>query len=232
MSYILDALRKSDAERRRGVVPTLASVPLAAAAAEPPALVFHGLSALLLLVAAGVLIAWLRPWSPAPAVEALVADQPSAARQVVPAVVPAAPAQREADLSHQESLSVTVSAVAPDSPAPRRKLATAAAAATRNPTDIRPTSRSAAASAGMGPPDNAAPVMASADLPAALRQQLPPMSIAVHAYSAAPRDRLVSINGRMLREGDSLAPDLRLEQITPDGMIFAYRGYRFRRDAQ
>lgn len=218
MSYILDALRKSDAERRRGVVPTLASVPLAPAAAEPPALVFHGLSALLLLVAAGVLIAWLRPWSPAPAVEALVADQPSAARQVAPAAVPtvsAAPVWPETDVSRQESLSVTVSAVAPDSPAPRRKLATAAGAATRSPT-----------------PDNAAPVMASADLPAALRLQLPPMSIAVHAYSAAPRDRLVSINGRMLREGDSLAPDLRLEQITPDGMIFAYRGYRFRRDAQ
>ena len=55
------------------------------------------------------------------------------------------------------------------------------------------------------------------------------MTISVHAYSGNPGDRLVSINNRMLREGDSVAPGLRLEQITPDGMIFGYRGYSFRR---
>ena len=74
--------------------------------------------------------------------------------------------------------------------------------------------------------------MASSDLPSSIRKTLPVMSVAVHAYSSMPGDRLVSINGRMLREGDALAPDLRLEQITPDGMIFTYRGYRFRRGAQ
>jgi general secretion pathway protein B len=74
--------------------------------------------------------------------------------------------------------------------------------------------------------------MASSDMPSSIRKTLPVMSVAVHAYSNAPGDSLVSINGRMLREGDTLAPDLRLEQITPDGMIFTYRGYRFRRGAQ
>ena len=71
-----------------------------------------------------------------------------------------------------------------------------------------------------------------ADLPQSIRRQLPPLQVAVHAYSGTASDRLVSINGSMLREGDLLAPDFRLEQITPDGMIFAYRGYRFRRSAQ
>jgi general secretion pathway protein B len=74
--------------------------------------------------------------------------------------------------------------------------------------------------------------MASSAMPLSIRKQLPLMSVAVHAYSSQPRDRLVSINGRLLREGDTLAPDLRLEQITPDGMIFTYRGYRFRHGAQ
>jgi len=58
------------------------------------------------------------------------------------------------------------------------------------------------------------------------------MSVGVHAYSSKPRDRLVSINSKLLREGDQLAPDLRLEQITPDGMIFTFRDYRFRRGVQ
>jgi hypothetical protein len=33
----------------------------------------------------------------------------------------------------------------------------------------------------------------------------------------------------MLHEGEYVASGLRLEQITPDGMIFSYKGYRFSR---
>lgn len=55
------------------------------------------------------------------------------------------------------------------------------------------------------------------------------MSISVHAYSSQAGNRLVYINNRLLREGMSLAPGLTLEQITPDGMIFTYKGYRFSR---
>jgi general secretion pathway protein B len=74
--------------------------------------------------------------------------------------------------------------------------------------------------------------ISSSALAASIRKQLPPLSVAVHAYSNISQDRFVGINGRMLREGDILAPDLRLEQITPGGMIFTYRGYRFQRAAQ
>ena len=55
------------------------------------------------------------------------------------------------------------------------------------------------------------------------------MTVSVHAYSGNPKDRLVGINNRMLREGDELAPGLKLEQITSEGMIFGYKGYSFRR---
>ena len=75
-----------------------------------------------------------------------------------------------------------------------------------------------------------APAQRVSELPLAIQQELPPLSIAMHAYSSQPKDRLVSVDGRLLRESDYLTPELRLEQITPDGMIFTYRGYRFRRD--
>lgn len=55
------------------------------------------------------------------------------------------------------------------------------------------------------------------------------MTISVHAYSVNPANRLVGINNRMLREGEYLVPGLKLEQITPDGMIFGYKEYSFRR---
>ena len=68
-----------------------------------------------------------------------------------------------------------------------------------------------------------------AELPLELQQELPPMTISVHAYSGRPADRLVGINNRMLREGDFVVPGLKLEQITPEGMVFGYKGFIFRR---
>ena len=47
-------------------------------------------------------------------------------------------------------------------------------------------------------------------------------------YSSKPDERLAYINSKKLREGDSVMPGLMLEQITPDGMIFSYKGYRFK----
>ena len=55
------------------------------------------------------------------------------------------------------------------------------------------------------------------------------MTISVHAYSGNPGARLVGIDNRILREGEYVVPGLKLEQITPDGMIFGYKGYSFRR---
>ena len=66
MSYILDALRKSDQQRRRGAAPALLTGQGTAAAPKQPALLSYGLLALVLL-GAGIAIGWLRPWQPEPA---------------------------------------------------------------------------------------------------------------------------------------------------------------------
>ena len=67
-----------------------------------------------------------------------------------------------------------------------------------------------------------------AELPQPLRDEMPKIVVTLHAYSAKPADRLVGLNDRLLREGGSLTPDLKVEQITPDGMILSYKGTRFR----
>ena len=72
-------------------------------------------------------------------------------------------------------------------------------------------------------------VIALTELPLAIQQELPPLSISVHAYSAKESDRLVGVNGRLLHQGDEVAPGFKLEEITPSGMVFSYKGYRFRR---
>lgn len=220
MSYILDALRKSDQQRQRGAAPTLRRAPVTAVAPKQPAFLLYGLFAAVLL-GAGIAIGWLRPWQleqpPAPQV---VAAKPldSSPRQATP--VP--------ELRPQESVPAAQSA-----PIPTNRVMPAGANAMP---------RSTAPIAAKTAPEKATPapeesvdtgrreqeVMTMAELPAPMQDQIPKMSISVHAYSARPADRLVSINGRVLREGDYPAPDLRLEQITPDGMIFSFKGYRFR----
>jgi general secretion pathway protein B len=67
------------------------------------------------------------------------------------------------------------------------------------------------------------------ELPVQIQREIPAMTVQLHSYSSKPGEGLVYINSSRLREGESLIPGLRLEQVTPDGMIFSYMGYRFQR---
>jgi general secretion pathway protein B len=244
MSYILDALRKSDQQRKRGAAPRLQTAPAAAVVRKQPPSVLYGLFALILL-GAGIAIGWWRPWQPErpPSVGATIPEKPLESSPSQAAAPPAPPlmAQETARKPAQE-VPVQESKPAPQpAPAPadtigeRRVPAPAKAEARSRPPEAMtavPKQEASAASKKPAGPGVAQPVqdeklLVMADLPPAIRQELPTMSIAVHAYSSNPKDRLVSINNRMLREGDILQPGLGLEQITPDGMIFSYKGYRF-----
>ncbi len=249
MSYILDALRKSDQQRRRGAAPTLLAGQVTAVAPKQPAYLTYGLLAAV-LVGAGMAIGWLRPWQAEQAAPLanVAAAKPSEAsiRQSVPVRTEIAPAPepqvRSATPATQiapapASLPARATAPAPaTTPVKSQPPASAGAEASGKPRDeIAAVSRKAAAVAQQPPGTAAADsapaqnVISMAELPLALQQELPPMTISVHAYSGNPRDRMVGINNRMLREGDNVVPGLKLEQITPEGMIFGYKGYSFRR---
>ncbi len=65
-------------------------------------------------------------------------------------------------------------------------------------------------------------------LPVRIRQALPDIRISVHAYSKRPENRIVSINGKVTKEGQRIDSDLRLEEITLDGVILSYEKYHFK----
>lgn len=71
-------------------------------------------------------------------------------------------------------------------------------------------------------------IIAMTELPLAIQQEIPKMSISGHAYSTVPKERIVGLNDRLLQEGEYLSPGLRLEQITADGLVFSYKKYLFR----
>ena len=219
MSYILDALRKSDQLRQRGAAPTLLMGQSVAVAPKQPAYLAYGLLAAVLL-GAGIAIGWLHPWRQEPSTFVPV---PAAAAPVAPAIV-AAPARTPAPARVQAPPSADSKASAGGrAEAPAKPRDAVAAAPGKGKAEVPEPAPGAAEAA---PAPN---VVALAELPLALQQELPPMTISVHAYSGRPADRLVGINNRMLREGDELVPGLRLEQITPEGMVFGYKGYSFRR---
>lgn len=65
------------------------------------------------------------------------------------------------------------------------------------------------------------------ELPLPVRQALPELLVSVFLYADDPASRLVRINGQMMKEGQYLNPGLKLEEIVPSGVIFSYQSYRF-----
>jgi general secretion pathway protein B len=242
MSYILDALRRSDQQRRRGAVPTLLTAQATTAAPKQPAILFYGLIAAV-LVGAGIAIGWLHPWQlerTAPATAPSATKPPESA----PRQTALAPRPASSDMARKPEPQMPVQkATRTVQPAPARANAkpdTPASAETHTPgtpplavTDVPKAAATPMPdqSAGKSPTDAAQDqkVMTMSELPLSVQQEMPPILVSVHAYSGQPQNRLVGINERMLHEGDYVASGLKLEQITPDGMILTYKGYRFSR---
>jgi general secretion pathway protein B len=56
---------------------------------------------------------------------------------------------------------------------------------------------------------------------------LPQLRLDLHVYAAKPQDRFALINMRKLHEGDSLQGGVRVEAITPDGVVMSHNGTKF-----
>lgn len=276
MSYILDALRKAERERRRETEPTLLTVHVAGGAGvRPGGLVYAGLA--FILIGAGIAVGQWHPWTrahlpvaqpmavksepdlgrhpadlpaiarhlPGSASSAPLAAYPEMVRPKEPQVAASQPVAPQATPSAREeihpratvrdSLRLTDRPAAPP-PEPKREVAVSksepvasaagASAPVRTAAVPPPDAVSGTPLQPVAPPGQ---VVQFSDLPDAIRKEIPDMSIQIHTYSATPGERIVGINGRLLQEGDYLAEGLKLEQITPNGMIFSYKNFRFRR---
>lgn len=195
MSYILDALKKSDQQRNIGATPTLQFAQATMPAPKRPSFIYYGLLVVALL-GAGVAIGLLRPWQ---------AEQMPAEKESV--------AQGSTVNFSQQAAPATMTASPDNSGNTAHEIATA-------PVRHKPDH----------PDTNAQEQQVTSfdELPAQIQREIPEIAIQFHAYSSKPGERLAYINSKKLREGDSVMPGLILEQITPDGMIFSYKGYRFK----
>ncbi len=67
------------------------------------------------------------------------------------------------------------------------------------------------------------------ELPQSVQRSLPDISIAALFYSKNPVSRLASINGKLVREGQTIAKGVKVEEITSQEVIFSYESYRFKK---
>ena len=116
MSYILDALKKSEFERQQSRVPDLNTMPVMIGSGRNESLVprlSYGLGALAL---AGVIagVAWWRPWQSSPPEAAVAAG--TAAAPAAPVLAPA-PLPRPEEIRAARSAQVSGTGAAPEQPA-------------------------------------------------------------------------------------------------------------------
>ena len=71
-------------------------------------------------------------------------------------------------------------------------------------------------------------VLNLAELPAPIRAELPKLLVSGHIWSEDSSMRLLSVDDRLLHEGGEAAPGVSLQEITPAGAVFVYKGWHFR----
>ena len=228
MSYILDALRRADAERQRGAVPGLHAPALTGVgndgAATPggPARRLGLAAAGLLLLGLAVAAGWLLRPGPAPTAAAV--GQPGPALAVAPvAATPPAPVPASGmPPAAPAALPVPLPVPLPGpmlQAAPARRPAPGAASPTPAPTPA-PT---LAAERAVAP----ARLPSLAELPEAQKRDVGALVVggAMHAEQAAMR--IVILNGQVFHEGDKLSAELQVQQIGLKSVVMSHRGQRF-----
>jgi len=231
MSYILDALKKADAEREQGRVPGL-HTPMANLEADlpplggrPPAWVM-GLGAVLVLAALGSAWWWTRP----------VATTPVTPTAPIPTQAPSPSLAATPTPLSARSVSAT-----PVTPSPARAQAAAPTPQTemRSPVVTPPQTVSPAPAATPAKPSTRAPIHVDpatttstqvpnlAELPEDVRRSLPALTVSGAMYSDQPASRMLLINNRVFHEGDQPVAGLVLEEIRLKSAVFRYRGTRY-----
>lgn len=204
MSYILDALQRADAERKLGRVPGLTGQRVPPNRMEPERASAPRLwrTAAGLIVTLSAIAVWW--WAAGPR-----EPQTRPISLPIKAPTPLEAAQASNPLPAEPSVPARVpeQAAAPVPPilAPARPSTTPAA--------VEPTVR--------------AEVPTFGELSPEARAQLPGVNVSGSTWSKNPALRTLIANGRVVQEGQDIAPGLRLEAIGPRNAVLNHQGLRY-----
>jgi general secretion pathway protein B len=241
MSFILDALKKSENERQRQVGPSLADVQVSQRRSSKPWWVVA--VAALLVLNLGVLLVVLmrdgdaRSSTPqaAPNSRSATSDSQAGTQTPLPASASRMPRGNPTLVA---STDPSVRSLADEAGSGEAAIAvdadpqlSAAGNVPDGPPLVRPIEAPAVAPATI-PPRAEAQAAQDEVLPtqmdvAASGTSLPEMHLDIHVYSAKPTERFVFVNMRKYTEGQALKEGPTLERITTEGAILNHHGLRF-----
>lgn len=247
MSYILDALKRADADRERGHVPGLHSQGEFHPATGPGASWRRptaGVAAVLVLLTAAALTWWsLRtPETSEPTeVRTAAASAEPASADTAPSATPGLPI-----LAPEPAVETPTPATAPAPSAPPRPQtgqATSGAAEENveaDAEDMVDTATEAEDSVNAvttqpppppPPPPSPSPKSTLPLRPAAPRPMAsadasgrPPVKVSGSSYSLNPAHRMLIANGKVVHEGQEIEPGLKLETVGPRSAVLNHRG--------
>ena len=239
MSFILDALRKSDQDRQRTTVPGVQTMHAPATAADKRGVWPYATLIAVAMAGVGFLL-WPEPqtslvaMSEAPMHQpekaARLKPQPSAQAANAPAPSPPPVVSPEPRVMKPEPV---VEASQPSETSRTSEIAEADQAELEEPVEWIEISPQAPAE---GTSENIAeavdePMIPNVHaLPASVQRQLPAIAIAAQIYDSDPASRMALINGRSVREGGAVAPGLILETIAEERIVLNFQGQRFHMD--
>jgi general secretion pathway protein B len=230
MSFILDALKKAEAERQRQTGPTLLEVRVAQPRRRFPmwTIVIGALLAINILL----LIAFeLRRPAPGPEPAVSVAPTAPAPTTVAPtaaaaaAMAPAAPAAPTAGAA--PAAAATIASPPPAAGARPSIRPDASDQSEDNPADFEP---AVPYTGPAGAPASAANSSTRRARPPSLSDvggDVPDLRLDLHVYAVRPADRYALINMHRVHEGDVLPEGARVVAIDPDGVEMTYHGTDF-----
>ncbi|MFN2360291.1 MAG: general secretion pathway protein GspB [Marinobacter sp.] len=231
MSYILDALRKSETERRQGRVPDLGQQVQMIHKSKKRSVPVLGWVAVGLVLNAAIL-AWVfwpglsvssrqEPAGPSEQTAMPVAEAEPVVSEPEPEPEPVKtePELRDNSLANAIEIPVPTVAGTPVEETGRER-----------PTVIVPTPRTPSAVNPSDAADNdttAEPTPHLVELPLSFQKKVPDLIFNSHIYASEPSSRRVMINDNYLRHGESFS-GITVERITEQGVELSMDGRRFR----
>ncbi|MEW7850914.1 general secretion pathway protein GspB [Massilia aurea] len=229
MSYILEALKKAQAERQLGNAPTIhAPAPSYAAPRAGQGAQRRYLALGLGVVAIGAAVALLWPrFAGEPPVRLAAVTPPPAAPVVAPEPV-TVPAPATAQVVQPAPAPAPAPAPVVETPPVRAKPAPAPVVAKAPPAPPREVAPAPAPAPVAAQPSGDEQLRSLQQLPESLQREIPKVAFGGYIYSPTPGESLLLVDKMLRREGEEVAPGLVLERLTPRAAVMNYRGTRYR----
>ncbi|MEP6885757.1 MAG: general secretion pathway protein GspB [Gammaproteobacteria bacterium] len=226
MSFILDALKKSEIERQRQNVPGLMDPRLSPRRRPLPvwAMALGALLAINLLLLTYVLMRRNAPAAHAARSAQTTPESAASASASAPATAPApehfSPLDAAPVYAPEIPVAAAQSAAVPSASSPSRT-STLADLGKPAPRPIRRTDPL------LSDEDNQEVLPSISEISLTGAQALPDLHLDVHVYATKPAERFVYINMHKYHEGSVLQEGPIVEHIRRDGVVLSYQGLRF-----